>query len=47
MSYWRDRLLCDIERLHRWFRTEPDEVVNGVTMVLMVASVGLLGSLIV
>ena len=46
MSNWRERLLCGIG--HReWFRVEADEVVNAVTLVLMAASVALLGSLAV
>jgi hypothetical protein len=46
MNYWRERLLCGIGR-REWFRAETDEVVNAVTLVLMAASVALLGSLVV
>jgi hypothetical protein len=46
MGNWRERLLCDIVR-REWFRAEADEVVNAVTLVLMAASVALLGSLVV
>ena len=46
MSNWRERLLCGIAR-REWFRAEADEVVNAVTLVLMAASVALLGSLAV
>lgn len=46
MNYWRERLLCGIVR-REWFRAEADEVVNAVTLVLMAASVALLGSLAV
>lgn len=42
----RERLLCGIVR-RDWFRAEADEVVNVVTLVLMAASVALLGSLVV
>lgn len=46
MNYWRERLLCGIAR-REWFRVEADEIVNAVTLVLMVASLALLGSLAV
>ena len=46
MNYWRERLLCGIVR-REWFRAEADEVVNAITLVLMAASVALLGSLVV
>jgi hypothetical protein len=46
MNYWRERLLCGIGR-REWFRAEADEVVNAITLVLMAASVALLGSLVV
>ncbi len=46
MSNWRERLLCGIVR-REWFRAETDEVINAVTMVLIAASVALLGSLVV
>ena len=46
MSNWSERLLCGIVR-REWFRAEADEVVNVVTLVLMAASVALLGSLVV
>jgi hypothetical protein len=46
MSNWRERLLCDIVR-REWFHAEADEVVNAITLVLMAASVALLGSLVV
>jgi hypothetical protein len=46
MSNWRERLLCEIVR-REWFRAEADEVVNAVTLILMAASVALLGSLVV
>jgi hypothetical protein len=46
MSNWMDRLLCGIVRRER-FGAKADEVVNAVTLVLMAASVALLGSLVV
>jgi hypothetical protein len=46
MNYWRQRLHCGIVR-REWFRAEADGVVNAVTLVLMAASVALLGSLVV
>ena len=46
MSNWSERLLCGIVR-RKWFRAETDEVINAVTMVLIAASVALLGSLVV
>jgi len=46
MNNWRERLLCGIGR-REWFRAEADEVVNAVTLVLMAASLALLGSLVV
>jgi hypothetical protein len=46
MSNWRERLLRGIIRRER-FRAEADEVVNAVTLVLIAASVALLGSLVV
>jgi hypothetical protein len=46
MSNWRERLLGDIVR-REWLHAEADEVVNAVTLVLMAASVALLGSLVV
>ena len=46
MSNWMDRLLCGVVRRER-FRAEAEEVVNAVTLVLMAASVVLLGLLVV
>ena len=46
MSSWRERLLRVIVSRER-LRAEADEVVNVVTLVLMAASVALLGSLVV
>ena len=46
MNDWKERLLCGIGR-REWFRAGADEVVNAVTLVLMAASVALLGSLVV
>jgi hypothetical protein len=41
-----ERLLCGIVR-REWFRAETDEVVNAVTLVLIAASMVLIGSLVV
>ena len=42
----KERLLRGIVR-REWFRAEADEVVNVLTLVLVVTSLALLGSLVV
>ena len=44
-NYWTERLRGIVSR--GWLRAEADEVADAVTMVLLVASVALLGSLLV
>ena len=44
-NYWTERLRGILSRA--WLSAEADEVADAVTMVLLVASVALLGSLLV
>jgi len=45
MSTWRGRL-CGTFLRREWLRAEADGLVNAATLVLLAASVALLGSLV-